>query len=300
MKLTRREFNKVAVVAAAVPILGCPEDTMQSTNSILNKRVQLPSFDPCVEIGSCSLWLDAADTSTITTSGNEVTQWNDKASGGFTGNFTPYDSNRPLSGSKINGFNVITFQNDATPRALVSALSGDIKSGSGYSYFVVFKPIDPDGEEIILFKGSSTPSEDLGNEFAAYTGTGGISHRVHTGDATPIFGFTFGPSLSNTDTGYLSYVVDAPSTGIGSASLAESYKNGGFDSSRSDWDSVNDPPSNEGRPYYVGARYDDPQTTLSADYKGDLCEIVVFNKPLNGTERGQMDTYIQDKWGITP
>ncbi len=57
------------------------------------------AFNP-LDIGGCSLWLDAADQSTLTLSGTNVTQWRDKSGSGFNASNT---SNYPtFSNSNIN------------------------------------------------------------------------------------------------------------------------------------------------------------------------------------------------------
>ena len=66
------------------------------------------AFDP-LSIAGCKLWLDAADTSTISLSGSAVTQWDDKSGNAY--NFTQgTGANRPSSGTRTqNGLNVIDF-----------------------------------------------------------------------------------------------------------------------------------------------------------------------------------------------
>lgn len=59
------------------------------------------------------LWLDASDTSTITSSSNLVSQWNDKS--GYARNMTQATSvNQPTTGASVNGLNAITFGTAAT------------------------------------------------------------------------------------------------------------------------------------------------------------------------------------------
>ena len=50
--------------------------------SIVGFSGQSPRFSP-VDIPGLSLWLDAADTTTLTLTGSNVTRWNDKSSNAY-------------------------------------------------------------------------------------------------------------------------------------------------------------------------------------------------------------------------
>ena len=63
-------------------------------------------FNP-TSVGGCTLWLDAADSSTITLSGSTVTQWNDKSGNGY--NTTSYGGTPTLLANAINGVQSISF-----------------------------------------------------------------------------------------------------------------------------------------------------------------------------------------------
>ena len=71
-----------------------------------------PPFSPDA-LADLSLWLDAADVSTISTTGDLLDQWDDKSLAGITGNFTPWDNsqkcNYGLVSDRINGLNVVNF-----------------------------------------------------------------------------------------------------------------------------------------------------------------------------------------------
>lgn len=60
------------------------------------------------QISNLALWLDAADTTTITLSGTNVTQWKDK-SGKTT---TTVISQPSLSGKYINNYQTLRFNNN--------------------------------------------------------------------------------------------------------------------------------------------------------------------------------------------
>jgi hypothetical protein len=59
-------------------------------SSLAGKTLYASGFDPR-SIPNCALWLDAADSNSLTLSGNNVTQWNDKSGNGK--NATPVSGN---------------------------------------------------------------------------------------------------------------------------------------------------------------------------------------------------------------
>jgi hypothetical protein len=100
---------------------------------------------------SPQLWLDAADSSTITQSGGKVSQWNNK---GSLGNFTQSSSgSQPTTNaSTLNGLNVIDFNSDF----LVGANRNEWKfmhDGTVYEVFSVIKfgtTADPNARYIFM------------------------------------------------------------------------------------------------------------------------------------------------------
>jgi hypothetical protein len=85
------------------------------TRNIYNTRLSPTS------IGGCRLWLDASDRSSITLSGVNMTQWNDKS--GLTNNMTPYStfSNVTISSNYQNNLNVLNFSGAGVYQAPASS-----------------------------------------------------------------------------------------------------------------------------------------------------------------------------------
>ena len=68
----------------------------------------VPPFDP-TSIADWGAWYNAADTSSISLSGSEVTQWNDLSGNGHHAT-QGTSTRRPLSGTRtLNGLNVLDF-----------------------------------------------------------------------------------------------------------------------------------------------------------------------------------------------
>jgi hypothetical protein len=95
--------------------------------------VQLPP------VAGYTLWLDAADTSTITSSGGDVSQWNDKS--GNARNFTQSSATaKPKTGTRtINSLNTIDFDgtNDFLSCPSSTALFNYLHSSTGATLFFV-------------------------------------------------------------------------------------------------------------------------------------------------------------------
>ena len=108
------------------------------------------------QIQGCALWLDAADTTTITTNGTTLIAWNDK-SGKTT---TTINSAPTLSGNFINTFQTLRFNNNQIQATLASAIgTGD------YALFAVWLTING-GTEVVLSIGSNGTNAAIG-----YNGT---------------------------------------------------------------------------------------------------------------------------------
>jgi hypothetical protein len=83
-----------------------------------------------------ALWLDAADASTISTSGNEVTQINDKSGNGR--NFTGASGTRPSTGlATLNGKNVLGFTGDYLTSTSPASTWTFLHDATGSSCFCV-------------------------------------------------------------------------------------------------------------------------------------------------------------------
>ena len=97
-------------------------------------------------IAGCQLWMDAADSTTITRSGANITGWNDKANlyTGTATNSPQYNSN------PINGLPTIRFDGASSRYVLISANNYNY---STMTYFMVIRWISGSGG----FMGTDTP-----------------------------------------------------------------------------------------------------------------------------------------------
>lgn len=105
---------------------------------LFSRKVSVGNFTDPGSLPNLKLWLDAADTSTISLSGTSVTQWRDKSDNGYNfGQSTA--SAQPTSGvTTKNGLNVITFDGGDN---LISSSSNSVwnfmHNSTGCTFFVV-------------------------------------------------------------------------------------------------------------------------------------------------------------------
>ncbi len=102
----------------------------------MSTRTQVNSFFTPTQISGCQLWLDAADSRTITLNGTSVTQWRDKVSNitmttqGTTNNATI------LNG--INGVQCIYLNNSASDSVYMSGTLANLLTGTAFYVFQSF------------------------------------------------------------------------------------------------------------------------------------------------------------------
>lgn len=217
-------------------------------------------------VTGCALWLDAADTTTITKIGSNVTQWNDKSGNG--NNATQSNSaSQPTSGvSTQNGYNVITF---AGTTKYMSYGTTNV-SPSTMTVFCIYNnnTFNPYGEPVEVGPFSffyPAPSSNVGigrkgatDEILSSWSTNGLTtsqYVLYTGTV----------SVSTNTVCNLFF----NGTQVGTSNVSSS---GGISS------------------YNVGA--------LTGSTTGNIGEVIVFNSVLTATNRRQIEGYLAWKWGI--
>lgn len=144
-------------------------------------------FSP-IELSGVEAWYDASDTSAITESSNQVSQWNDTTGNGW--HLTQGNSSaQPLTNTvTINGLNTILFDNDASSDGDQMVISGNPTTGSDdLSLFFVVKQtaLPTTGSSPFLFNGGAGTSRFLAH--APWTGGQFIFDIAGTGAPNRIF-----------------------------------------------------------------------------------------------------------------
>lgn len=215
-------------------------------------------------ISGCQLWMDATDSTTITRSGANVTQWNDKANL-YTGTAT---NNPQYNSSPINGLPTIHFDGASSRYVLLTANNFNY---SFMTYFMVIRWVSGSGG----FMGTDTPS-NYGRALAVnspnvqlllysqfYTTTVQLTANQpcilsayfnSTTDFTVILNgvktlFSVGQGSGNTNTNGFNIGVFNPSNGL--------------------------------------------------NHSFDMGEGIVYNSILSDAQRQQVEGYLAWKWGLT-
>ena len=92
------------------------QTSLTVTSPFYSTPLQGRRFSP-IDIAGCQLWLDATDSSSITLTGSNMTQWNDKS--GYSNTMTPHStySNATISSAYQNGLNVLNFSGSGVYKA---------------------------------------------------------------------------------------------------------------------------------------------------------------------------------------
>ena len=248
-------------------------------------------------IPSCSLWLDAADASSMTVSGTNISEWRNKSTE-FAGLFdygqSAASSQPLLVASEVNGKPVVRFDG-----------SDDYLKGSGsitqitpaatndeMTVFYVLKyypsvPSDSATDSVLAWGlNSSFSYSSTKTSWIIYDHNGASGgNRIFFGDNQNQFrhnsiGWTTDPliySLTNTAS------ADLYITGTAVAGTTNTLPN--TDAYTTDTSLIY---SSVGYPGFAGS-----------NFQGDIAEIIVYAKNLSTTERTTVETYLQNKWNIT-
>lgn len=227
-------------------------------------------FDPS-KVDGLKLWLDFADTSTITDSSGTVTAVTDKSGSGnnATGNGTVTTGTRTL-----NGKNVIDFAGGK----LTIADDPDFNSNQDFTALVIFATDTAGGNDPIFNK----------------YGTGGFSWRLEVDGATNGLSLWATPdnsTLDKTTRQNALTVVNEPRIMGVRYTFAETAKELLYDRTPNQYREI-------------GAIYDGTSaltlgapTTGTLRMNGVIAEVLYYNRKLTDIEIDQIGAYLSSKWG---
>lgn len=242
-------------------------------------------FNP-LSISGCKLWLDAADTATISLSGSAVTQWDDKSGNAY--NFTQGTSaNRPSSGTRTqNGLNVIDF--DGTNDELTTTAAKSAFNFLHYLPSTIFQVIKNDTSAVQGTMGTNggSPSQ-IG--YAQYIS--GTSELFNVGAGTAgVWNYSITHTIS-TSPRYITLKSDPANATVGNRALV-SLNGAAFTGGNTSNSAAVSGNSNDN--LTVG----DSGTSGGIPLDGFIGEILIYDTILSAGDITNVQTYLAGKWGI--
>lgn len=248
------------------------------------------------QISGLSLWLDAADPSTVITSGSDVTAWNDK-SGNGKNMISNASFQRPIySRNSLNGNNsILFFRNSSSSFSILENTSFSFVAAS-WTYFTVLRRNAAnttfqrfvsmasvinggDNNNAASFNLNST---SLNNSFNMERSGGSLAATFNTSNVCLLENIVNGSGTNidtiNANTNYLfangSQLTSAGGLSVGT-NLNVTHIRYGCTTSR--------PGTNDGG---------------FESLQGNIGEVLLFNRTLRRSEIQQIEGYLAWKWGI--
>jgi hypothetical protein len=224
-------------------------------------------------------WLDASDTSSISSSSNLASSVLNKANSGSP--FTQgTGASQPSTGvSSIRGLNVLTFNGTSTYlncNALASVFTGN---DTPVSAFAVYNPGSLSGSPTIFCAGNSGNTSNLFSHDNGATNT----FRVFKRDDLAVL-----EQVVTTVASVSSPVMLAMSC---AGATIKAWKNGTLFANGA---------FNVGvttlNTFAIGAR---PTSTITSYFTGDIAELLVYNRAVSESEALYLNRYLGNKWGVT-
>jgi hypothetical protein len=230
-------------------------------------------FDPRT-IPNCALWLDPADTSTVTLNGANVSQLNDKSGLGYNMSQSTA-GNQPTYSTALNGNRMLTFTQASSTRLSNVSFPAFIGAGAA-SYFLVEYNMTGTGNPG-PFGYSAGPNFGLIYQYNPGNVVGGTNF---ISGFQPFYDVTLYDVAFYSPVPRISYLT-IPNTGSGMV---------GFINGVSRVVSTQTAGTYSGT-FSVGSG-------TNGFISGNICELIVFNRSLTNSERQQIEGYLAQKWWV--
>ena len=236
-------------------------------------------------ITGCVLWMDAADSNTITLSSTAITQWNDKSAS--TNHFVQATTaNSPTVGTSANGLPTIYFA--TTNQQLVSSQNSATSGNASRTVIQVFwcptlssayysvTGTESSGNPPTAWGHAKNPNADVTYPFM-YSSVGDDVFTVVNSTPNPLITYA---QYNSTGSSFSSYYATSGATNGTSTVGNFINKTMTFNTTAGVW--------------YLGRR----QQAATGSVTSHLLEMIHFNKALSATERQQVESYLAQKWGL--
>lgn len=214
------------------------------------------------------MWFDASDASTITLSGSDVTQINDKSGNNYHATQSTVSLAPEWGTATINGLNVLDFNKTGNYMVTggVAALDRSMAIVAVY----------PTGS------GTRVPVgvRDSANE-RSYIGQNGLKSRFSAAEIGNIDGTTLPNSTTNVQVGFHNTAKDM-----------RHYLNGTQDISTTFTGTIGSVQN-----YYLGGLNDAGTNNSFVVFNGQLAEVVFTSDAISNSNREKLEGYLAHKWG---
>jgi hypothetical protein len=226
------------------------------------------------------MWLDAADSTTLTLSTNKVTAWNDKSGNGYQISQSNSAIQPTISTNALNGLNGIQF---STASYLFTASSNVVNFTTGTDTTIFF-----------VAKNASTNAgwNMISTVWFISTGATNGTTRYH---------FTFNQATTPGVTLYANgglvgrTTVVSPSTNaIVGFSTSSSSTNININGTLTSYAGVSLPTAGSTTSFVLGDGRNDAAVTSDIM----IYEMIAFNTQLTTSQRQQVEGYLANKWGL--
>jgi hypothetical protein len=248
---------------------------------------------PTSPVAGYRAWYDASDTSTITRSGSNVTQWNDKSANAL--NLVQATSaKQPLSGTRTqNGKNMIDF--DGTDDALTSNAASSawkfLTDATGSTVFLTLF-VDTDSSGWTLTDVSNGSVANVASYTLYKNGNDTGYFAKGTDNPSGYNWFVSNTTQIFTDNAAQNWTIVSDPTNGTAANRLKVYKNTTLDSSANAQTGTSST-SNPSLPLSLGGL-----ANFSDSFDGGICEVIIYNSILNSTDIATNQAYLAAKWGI--
>jgi hypothetical protein len=243
-----------------------------STSSSISFTFTAPTFFSITSVPNCQLWLDAATSSTIITSGSNVTQWNDRS--GLGRHATLYNTTySTYNATGLNNLPTVNFS--ATSCGMSCPMpSGTFTPTTGISVFAIFNTSATLGSGSVFGRTYNNLPDpiDLYNSSRLSGPSGSIQSSTSTLNLTSLTN----PTLFNIVVGVSSWNEWTNGTLAWSSTFNSNFNE-----------------SSNATKFFIGTRWD-----KGTNFVGNISEILVYSAMLTTTQRQNIEGYLAWKWGI--
>jgi len=234
-----------------------------------------PIAPPLGFFDNMQLWLDASDSSSVTTASGNVSQWNDKSgNGNHVSQATA--ANRPAyQTAVVNGLNAINFGGGATSHRLFRS-SFTVSQPSIFIVFTIDNNYN-DSDTLIQF---DTGSGDRCVLAIDLTPKNYVFQRDNLGATSRA---TVTPIAKNK-----AVVASCVSEATGHQLWIDGSKGTDATAGAVGFNGIS-----------VGNLRGDPSPLVNLPHYGRICELIVYSTKKADTERASIENYLIAKWGIT-